>query len=97
MRHRCDSRIINYLTLMTFDTPEMTGMKSKFRSKFRFRLYSVPATGRNLSGILNLGSHQRQVKSIQFSLDVLCQRLKQAKEGSNGLRWVYMRRQSESV
>jgi hypothetical protein len=45
MRHRCDSRIINYLTLMTFDTPEMTGTKSKFRLVFRFRLDSVPATG----------------------------------------------------
>jgi hypothetical protein len=61
MHHRCDSRIIYYLTLMTFDshlwhikTPEMTETKSKFRSKFRFRLYSVPATGRNFSGILNL-------------------------------------------
>jgi hypothetical protein len=30
MGHRCDSRIINYLTLMTLKTPEMTGMKSKF-------------------------------------------------------------------
>jgi hypothetical protein len=39
---------------MTLKTPEMTGTKSKFRSKFRFRLYSVPATGRNFSGILNL-------------------------------------------
>jgi hypothetical protein len=55
MRHRCDSRIINYLTLMTLKTPEMTGTKSKFRSKFRFRLDSVPATGRNFAGILNLG------------------------------------------
>jgi hypothetical protein len=61
MRHRCDNPIINYLTLMTFDshlwhikTPEMTGTKSKFRSKFRLRLNSVPATGRNFSGILNL-------------------------------------------
>jgi hypothetical protein len=32
----------------------MTGTKSKFRSKFRFRLYSGPATGRNFSGISNL-------------------------------------------
>jgi hypothetical protein len=32
----------------------MTGTKSKFRSKFRFQLNSVPATGRNFSGILNL-------------------------------------------
>jgi hypothetical protein len=55
MRHRCDSRIINYLTLMTLKTPEMTGTKSKFWSKFRFRLDSVPATGRNFAGILNLG------------------------------------------
>jgi hypothetical protein len=39
---------------MTYDTPEMTGTKSKFRSKFQFRLDSVPATGRNFSGILNL-------------------------------------------
>jgi hypothetical protein len=39
---------------MTLKTPEMTGTKSKFRSKFRFQLYSVPATGRNISGILNL-------------------------------------------
>ena len=54
MRHRCDSRIINYLTLMTLKTPEMTGTKSKFRSKFRFRLDSVPVTGRNFAGILNL-------------------------------------------
>jgi hypothetical protein len=55
MQHRCDSLIINYLTLMTFDTPEMAGTKSKFRLAFRFRLDSVPATGRNFSGILNLG------------------------------------------
>jgi hypothetical protein len=55
MRHRCDSRIINYLTLMTLKTPEMTGTKSMFRSKFRFQLYSVPATGQNFAGILNLG------------------------------------------
>jgi hypothetical protein len=54
MRHRCDSRIINYLTLMTLKPPEMTGTKSKFRSKFRFRLDSMPATGRNFAGILNL-------------------------------------------
>jgi hypothetical protein len=33
----------------------MTGTKSKFRSKFRFRLDSVPATGRNFSRIFNLG------------------------------------------
>jgi hypothetical protein len=33
----------------------MTGTKSKFWSKFRFRLYSVPATGRNFAGISNLG------------------------------------------
>jgi hypothetical protein len=69
MRHRCDSRIIYYLTLMTFDshlwhikTPEMTGMKSKFRSKFRFRLYSVPATGRNFPGILNLAAKSNSSK-----------------------------------
>jgi hypothetical protein len=54
MRHRCDSRIINYLTLMTLKTPEMTGTKLKFRSKFRFWLDSVPATGRNFAGISNL-------------------------------------------
>jgi hypothetical protein len=35
-------------------TPEMTGTKSKFWSKFQFRLDSVPATGRNFSGISNL-------------------------------------------
>jgi hypothetical protein len=57
MQHRCDSRIIYYLTLMTLKTPEMTGTKSKFWSKFQFRLYSVPATGRNFSGILNLASY----------------------------------------
>jgi hypothetical protein len=57
MRHRCDSRIINYLTLMTLKTPEMTGTKSKFRSKFRFRLYSVPATEQNFAGILNLAEN----------------------------------------
>ena len=39
---------------MTLKTPEMTGTKLKFWSKFRFRLYSVPATGRNFAGILNL-------------------------------------------
>jgi hypothetical protein len=46
---------------MTFDshlwhikTPEMTGTKLKFWLKFWFRLDSVPATGRNFSGILNL-------------------------------------------
>jgi hypothetical protein len=44
---------------MTLKTPEMTGTKSKFRSKFRFWLYSVPATGRNFSGILNLASQPR--------------------------------------
>ena len=54
MPHRCDSCIINYLTSMTLKTPEMTRTKSKFRSKFRFRLDSVPATGRNFAGILNL-------------------------------------------
>jgi hypothetical protein len=32
----------------------MTRTKSKFRSKFQFRLYSGPATGRNFSGIFNL-------------------------------------------
>ena len=51
MWHRCDSRIINYLTLMTLKTLEMTGTKSKFRSKFWLRLDSVPVTGRNFSGI----------------------------------------------
>jgi hypothetical protein len=45
-----------YLTLMTLKTLEMTGTKSKFRSKFRFRLDSVPVTGRNFSGILNLAA-----------------------------------------
>jgi hypothetical protein len=40
----------------------MTGMKSKFRSKFRFWLYSVPATGRNFSGILNLVSQSIKIK-----------------------------------
>jgi hypothetical protein len=54
MRHRCDSRIINYLTLMTLNTPEMTGTKSKFRSKFRFRRNSVRLRARNIAGILNL-------------------------------------------
>jgi hypothetical protein len=53
MRHRCDSCIIYYLTLMTLKTPEMTGTKLKIRSKFRFRLDSVPATGRNFSEILD--------------------------------------------
>ena len=71
MRHRCDSRIINYLTLMTFDTPEMTGTKSKFRSKFRFRLYSVPATGRNFSGILNLASSTPS-NSFRFERRLSC-------------------------
>jgi hypothetical protein len=42
---------------MILKTPEMTGTKSKFRSKFRFRLDSVPTTGRNFAGILNLASH----------------------------------------
>jgi hypothetical protein len=42
---------------MTLKTPEMTGTKSKFWSKFQFRLDSVPATGRNFSGILNLGKY----------------------------------------
>jgi hypothetical protein len=62
---------IIYLTLMTFDshllhikTPEMTGTKSKFRSKFRFRLDSAPATGRNFSGILNL-ANEVQLASLQ--------------------------------
>jgi hypothetical protein len=32
----------------------MTGTNLKFRSKFWIRLDSVPATGRNFSGILNL-------------------------------------------
>jgi hypothetical protein len=35
-------------------TPEMTGTKSKFRLAFQFWLDSVPATGRNFSGISNL-------------------------------------------
>ncbi len=37
-------------------TPEMTGTKSKFRLAFRFQLDYWPATGRNFSGIFNLGS-----------------------------------------
>jgi hypothetical protein len=49
MRHRCDSRIIYYLTLMTLKTPEITGTKS---------------TGRNFSGILNLVKDCRPIKSI---------------------------------
>jgi hypothetical protein len=35
----------------------MTGTKSKFRSKFWFWLDSWPATGRNFSGIFNLGKN----------------------------------------
>jgi hypothetical protein len=49
---------------MTLKTPEMTGTKSKFRSKFRFRLYSVPATGRNFSGILNLENFNKPFGGI---------------------------------
>jgi hypothetical protein len=42
----------------------MTGTKSKFPSKFQFWLYSVPATGRNFSVILNLGGN--------VMIDVFC-------------------------
>jgi hypothetical protein len=42
----------------------MTGTKSKFRLAFRFRLDSVPATGRNFSGILNLVSKSFLVTPI---------------------------------
>jgi hypothetical protein len=52
---------------MTLKTPEMTGTKSKFWSKFRFRLDSVPATGRNFSGILNLAVNLTAARAIQTS------------------------------
>jgi hypothetical protein len=69
MRHRCDSLIINYLTLMNLKTPEMTGRtKSKFQSKFQFRLYSMPATGRNFSRILNLDS--KMLYAFMYTVDM---------------------------
>jgi hypothetical protein len=49
----------------------MTGMKSKFQLKFQFRLDSLPATGRNFSGILNLDSISSPV-SNPLTVCILC-------------------------
>ena len=48
--------------LQHIKTLEMTATKSKFWLAFWFRLDSVPVTGRNFSGILNLDSYHCKMK-----------------------------------
>jgi hypothetical protein len=44
----------------------MTGTILKFPSKFQFLIDSVPATGRNFSGILNLAAIKFMAKLMLF-------------------------------